>query len=248
MNYTFLSSFNRIMDNATRYVGTLSDKRQKELKEQLEHGSAQLINKEQLKMYLHSYGDIHRKKLLKAFEHIPLKVWNEGKISIFDYGAGLGLAEIVLSDFIRMNNVDLHIVNDVTLIEPSEVSLVHAVKYVHDMFNDSTIIPILKQDYEITSDDIQPKSQTVIHILSNVIDLPEFSGDRILSHLNEDNEHNNIVICVSPYYSEESRGKRLKEFENKLRGYRCIYKFHKHRDEWAENFSCQICIFESLYY
>lgn len=40
----------------------------------------------------------------------------------------------------------------------------------------------------------------------------------------------------------------IDEFCSKLQGYRCVYKFQKHIDEWSEKYSCQIRIYESLYY
>lgn len=240
--------FERIYENAKAYVDSLSNEVQNKLKEQLCHGVGFLTKKDQLKMYLKSYGEIHRDKLLHCYEKIPYKLWYEDKLSIVDYGAGQGLAEIVLADFLKSKNIGKDIIQDITLIDPSQISLIQAVKYLNNIFMDTKIVPIQKNDVDLYEYDLHPKANTVIHILSNVIDMSEFQGDSIISLLNGDNEHNNIVICVSPYYQENNRGKKMDEFCNMLRGYRCVYKFQKHIDEWEENYSCQIRIYASLYY
>lgn len=81
-------SFDNVLQAAEKYIDSLSDSKQKSLKNELGNGLADLTSKEQLDMYLSSYGDIHRQKLLLAYEKIPLKVWTENALSIVDYGCG----------------------------------------------------------------------------------------------------------------------------------------------------------------
>lgn len=241
-------SFEKIMDEVNVDVGQLSNKEQEALKEQLKHGAGRLTTKLQLKMYLRCYGEMHQAKLIRCYNNIPSKIWREEYISIIDYGSGQGLAEIVLADYLKSKWIDNDFVKDIILIDPSRVSLVQGVEYLSKIFTNSEIIPVLKNDVQIDAEDLNPKSKTIIHILSNVIDLDDFQGYKILSLLNEDTEHNNIVICVSPYYQEISRGRKIDEFGSKLQGYNCVYKFQKHIDEWKENYSCQIRIYKSMYY
>lgn len=120
--------------------------------------------------------------------------------------------------------------------------------YVNAFFSESRISVLCKKDDQINGDDINPKSSTVIHIFSNVIDLDDFDGHSILSLLNEDKSHNNVIACVSPYYQEATRGKRMKEFGEKLQGYSLVYKIEKHTDDWDKPYSCQIHIFISSFY
>lgn len=89
---------------------------------------------------------------------------------------------------------------------------------------------------------IQKSSQT------DVIGLHDFDGYSNLFLLNEDKFHNNIIVCVSLYYQEATRGKRMKEFGDKLHGYSSAYKLEKHTDDWDKPYSCQIYIFVSSYY
>ena len=100
----------------------------------------------------------------------------------------------------------------------------------------------------MTEDYIRPQSDTVIHILSNVLDIIEFERHNIARILNSDMGHNHILVCVSPFYQENGRGGLMDEFGDMLHGMRCEYKFEKHTDEWKNPFSCQIRIFVSSYY
>lgn len=64
-------------------------------------GLANLSSRNQLQMYLSAYGDIHRQKLMMAYDKIPTKVWSEGKLAIIYYGCGQCVGEMVLADFMK---------------------------------------------------------------------------------------------------------------------------------------------------
>ncbi len=241
-------SFKDILDNANKWIKTISSNKQTALKEKLKHGSANITSKELLKMYLHSYGEIHQLKLIQAFEHIPHNVWLEDGISVVDYGCGQGIAEMVLSDFIKSKFIEQDYIKEFILIEPSNISLMQAVKNVKQFFLNTHISAICKSDKDLSIDDVIYKSNTVFHILSNVIDLPDFNGKQVLNILNNGQSHNNIVICVSPFYQENCRGKWMEDFGKQLKGYRLHYRFEKHIDEWEKSYSCQIHIYVSSYY
>lgn len=241
-------TFVSVLQNAKKWFTSLSKTGQQNLIDDLEHGAGLLTTPRQLNAYIAKYGEIHQAKLLLAYEKIPSKVWHEDGITIIDYGCGQGIAEMVLSDYIASMHIDNDYIKDFILIEPSQQSLQCCIKHVNSFFRDSTICTVCKKDNQINAEDIIPKSSTVIHIFSNLIDLDDFDGNRIISLLNEDKSHNNIILCVSPYYSEATRGKRIKEFREKLQGYTLEYRLEKHTDDWNKPYSCQIYIFVSSYY
>ena len=241
-------TFEDILNNAEKWFTSLSESKRKSLKENLDHGAALLASKSQLKAYLHFYGSIHQAKLLQAFENIPKKIWSEGGVSIIDYGCGQGIAEMVLSDYIASKWIDNDFVKDFTLIEPSRENLLQAVEYVQAFYLEGKIRHYCINDKQITKEHINTITNTIIHIFSNVIDLEEFEGDRIADILSQDKSNNNIIVCVSPYYQETARGKRMEEFGKKLQGYSLRYKFEKHTDELEKPYSCQIHIYASMYY
>ena len=237
MNYTpniqkSSQTFVSVLQKAKDWFAPLSKTEQQNLIDDLEHGAAHLTNTRQLNAYIAKYGEI----------------WHEDGITVVDYGCGQGIAEMVLSDYMASRYIDNDYIKDFILIEPSRQNLQRCVKYVNAFFCESKISVVCKKDDQLNNDDINPKSSTVIHIFSNVIDLDDFDSDSVLSLLNEDKSHNNIIVCVSPYYQEETRGKRMKEFGDKLQGYTLVYKLEKHTDDWDKPYSCQIYIFVSSYY
>ncbi len=241
-------SFDDILDSAKAHINSLSEAKQKSLKEALENGLANLSTKEELDMYMTSYGDIHRQKLQIAFESIPYNVWREGEISIIDYGCGQCIAEMVLSDFLKKHYIDNDNFVDFTVVEPSKPSLSQGIRYLEQFFENCDITAYNIKAGKLTDDNIHPKSETVIHIFSNVLDIVEFERENIASILNQDMSHNHILVCVSPFYQENGRGALMDDFGKMLNGMRCEFKFEKHTDEWDKPFSCQIRIFISGYY
>lgn len=74
--YKSAYTFDGILSNTKKWFASLPERKQKSLKEELDHGAGILHSKSQLKAYLHFYGSIHQAKLLQAFEKIPSKVWS----------------------------------------------------------------------------------------------------------------------------------------------------------------------------
>jgi len=241
-------SFDRVIESAKKRIELLSDERQRNLKDDLEKGLANLNSSDQLKMYLSAYGDIHRQKLMIAFEKIPSKVWTESKISVVDYGCGQCIAEMVLSDFLKKHYIDNSVVEDFILIETSKLSLIKGLEYIHLFFPECKVQTFHTRVGNLTSDHIRPYNKTVIHIFSNVLDIIDFEREHIAFLLNQDMSHNHVLVCVSPFYQENSRGKLIDEFGTMLNGMRCEFSFEKHTDEWNKPFSCQIRIYISDYY
>lgn len=241
-------SFNDILKCAKTHISSFSETTQKLLKETLENGCANLSTKDELDMYISSYGDIHRKKLQMAFNKIPNRVWAEGEISVIDYGCGQCIAEMVLSDFFKEYYIDIDKIVDFTIIEPNKFSLSQGVIYLRQFFPNCDIKMFNIKAGELSADNIQTKSKTVIHIFSNVLDIPEFERENIADILNQDMRRNHILVCVSPYYQENGRGRLMDDFCQMLDGVNCEYKFEKHTEDWNKSFSCQIRILMSNYF
>ena len=241
-------NFDEVLETASKHIKALSDVKQKSLKADLENGLANLTSIDQLRMYLSSYGDIHRQKLMMAYEHIPNKIWYEGKLAVIDYGCGQCVAEMVLSDFMKHHYIDNDRIGEFIIIEPSRASIKQGIKYLQAFFNDCDITSFNDTVGKITPDNLRTNAQTVIHIFSNVLDMPDFEREHIAEILNQDMGRNHILVCVSPFYQENGRGALMDDFHAMTRGMRCEYRFEKHTDDWKKSFSCQIRIFVSGYY
>ena len=75
--------------------------------------------------------------------------------------------------------------------------------------------------------------------------MPEFSGKGLKEILTSTPNYQHVIVMVSPFYPEEGRGKRMDEFFDSLEGFKKVYSFQKHIEEWKENYSCQIRIMDN---
>lgn len=242
------NSFDNVKEQAKLHINGLSESKTKKLKEHLEHGLADLTSKDEMDMYLSAYGSIHQEKLLFTYNKLPRKILSEEKISVIDYGCGQGIASMVLCDVLQPIVGHPYMISDFHLIEPSKVCLHRAVELIHDFNPEAKIVYFNNACEDIWRMDIQPKSEVVVHLFSNVIDMPDFPRETVARKLNDMTDHYNIVVCVSPFYQEKGRAKHMDEFGEMLRLFRCHHSFEKHTDEWNRSFSCQARIYVSTYY
>lgn len=240
-----LLNFNIIIEQASGRYNALSETKQKELKESLSNGKALLKSSEQLDAYLYHYSDMHRKKLLRAYSHIPESIFQH-TFSVIDWGCGQGIASMVLDEFLVKQKFGTDMITDVTLIEPSKLCLRRAIRYIEWTLPNALLTTINKKEENVGSADICIQENTVLHILSNVVDIPEFSGVGIRRFLSSAKALSHILVMASPFYPEEGRGKRMDDFCDSLNGFHPIYSFQKHIDEWKEDFSCQIRILDNF--
>ena len=106
----------------------------------------------------------------------------------------------------------------------------------------SMVDTVRKREEEVEVSDICVIEHKVLHLLSNVVDMQEFSGDGICRFIKTNHKLHHLIVAVSPLYPEDGRGKRMDEFVESLKGFRKVYSFLKHIDDWNEDYSCQIRI------
>lgn len=232
-----LLTYDSLLAQASEYILSLSEAKQKDLKDNLSHGKALLKSNDQMKAYLHHYGQIHREKLLRAYKHIPSD-FLKSSFSVVDWGCGQGLASMVLSEYVPKQDI----VTDFTMVEPSARCLSQAEANLTWSNPKSMVDIVKKREEEVEARDICVQERKVFHLLSNVVDMPEFSGDGIRRFIEYNNELHHLIVAVSPFYPEEGRGKRMVEFVESLKGFRKVYSFQKHVDDWDNDYSCQIRI------
>lgn len=232
-----LITYDSLLAEASEYILSLPETKQKELKENLSHGKALLRSRDQMNACLHYYGKMHREKLVRAFKHIPFD-FLKSPFSVIDWGCGQGLASMVLNDYVRDQNT----ITDFTLIEPSVRCLSQAEANL-TWSNPKSMVDIVKKyEEDVETADICVQEHKVLHLLSNVVDMPEFSGEGVRRFIGANHQLYHVIIAVSPFYPEEGRGKRMDEFAESLNGFSKVYSFQKHVDDWQEDYSCQIRI------
>lgn len=232
-----LLTYDALLAQASEHILNLPETKQRELKENLSHWKALLKSGEEMKAYLHHYGRMHRDKLLRALQHIPAD-FLKSSFSVTDWGCGQGLASIILNDFISGEDI----ITDITLIEPSARCLSQAEATLTWCNSKSMVDTVRKREEEVEASDICVQEHKVLHLLSNVVDMPEFSGDDIRRFIKANHKLHHLIVAVSPFYPEDGRGKRMDEFVESLKDFRKVYSFQKHIDDWDEDYSCQIRI------
>ncbi len=240
-------NFNKIYNQALDHYSGLTQEKQKQVKEDLDHGKALLDNNDQLKAYIALYGDIHRKKMIRAYSHLPNSILRSN-FSVVDWGCGQGLASILLQEYIENTGNSNIRMSDIVLVEPSKPCLSMAEHYIQWTVPDISIWSINKKEECVDISDFPLCDLPTIHLLSNIVDIPEFRGDNVVKYLTHNRNYRQIVVCVSPFYAKDGRGKRMYDFGNRLHHHKRIYCFERHADEWKENYSCQIHIYDNLPY
>lgn len=237
-------NFNKIYNQALKHYHGLTQEKQKQIKEELDHGKALLDDNDQLKAYIALYGDIHRNKMMIAYNNLPSSILR-GKLSVVDWGCGQGLASILLQEFIEItSNINCKI-SDIVLVDPSKHCLSMAENYIQWTIPDISVWSINKKEENVSVFDFPMCDLPTIHLLSNVVDMPEFIGDNIVKYVNQNNNYRQIVVCVSPFYPKDGRGQRMYDFGRRLSNHKRIYCFERHIDDWQEEFSCQIHIYDN---
>lgn len=198
-------SFSKIREIANKEVSIqkkrLNKSEQSKLNDRLARGVKLLDNHLDLCLYLYSYGNMHQEKLIHCFNEINDEVFND-EIEIIDWGCGQGLGAMCLFDYLNEQKKS-NAVKKITLIEPSSKAIKRAVDHIKCFVDDSVEI-IIKNIYfeDVSKSDIKSNKRTVIHILSNVIDIEEINLDNLVNLIKSSGQNDNYIISFSPVYNE----------------------------------------------
>lgn len=167
-------------------------------------GVIPLRSESEMFIYLKRYGNMHKSKLLSAFEAFPFNELNE-PIEVIDWGCGQGLASLVLIDYLRTNNIPV-VISKIILIEPSELVLRRAALHISSARNDISLSTICKFINNLSYEDIHTEEQSIkIHLFSNVLDIDEaiFSMEDLTRNITSTQLGRNYFFCISPYINDE---------------------------------------------
>jgi hypothetical protein len=243
-NYSYLlnaqtnPTFENIRQLSVKFVMQLPEEVKTFLWEELENGVQILDSEGQLSMYMYAYGQMHLAKLFFAFEKLP--EMPNSDLHIIDWGCGQGLATIAFNDFLESKG-KTHTIKSVTLIEPSEFSLKRAALHTNKLLPKTKIRTVNKYLDEIVLSDISiPKGEIIIHLFSNILDVPNFSINSLAENI-KSNQSLNFLICVSPSIND-FRIERLNEFINSFEDF-SIYEDLTSND-WKNNWTidCKVAM------
>ena len=169
-----------------------------------------MTDENQLYAYMNSYGNMHYEKLIEALKTLPKAFFDE-ETNIIDWGCGQAMASMAYFDFLNQIGTE-QVIKNLTLIEPSEIALKRASLHIRN-FSPATDIHTINKDLDalVNEDFIKNKTNTHIHLFSNILDIDEFSLTALLQLVDSNFPGDNYFICVSPYIND-TRTSRLDAF------------------------------------
>ena len=205
-------AFNKVRNVSKNLYCELPQTQQDELYEDLNRGIDVLDSESLMVAYMYAFGQMHQAKLHHTFNKLPEVFVKQKEINIIDYGCGQALGTMCYADFLRQKNYKQH-VNNIILIEPSEICLKRAALNVSVFYPDAKIKTINKAFDDLTTDDVVCRKHTpTLHILSNVLDLISFDLERFSNVINKSIQGYNQFVCVGPYFGNSVRDCRIKKF------------------------------------
>jgi hypothetical protein len=174
----------------------------------LERGASILSEEEQLFTYFACYGGKHYYKLLYLLKKFFSSQMMQSKsntnihIEIIDYGCGQALATICLLDYLKQNNLHSIIIDNITLIEPSEICLSRGILHINHL-RSAPYYPQIKLVnkglQQLNANDLSTSSQNIkLHIFANILDLAGFEINKLANTIRESQSGINYFLCVSP--------------------------------------------------
>ena len=193
-----------------------------------------LESEEELFGYFKSFGNMHKAKLLSAFEALP-DIF-DSKVSIIDWGCGQGFASMVFLEKYEVENV-----NHITLVEPSEIALKRAALHCKKYHPNISLKTICKKLDDLNANDLNsPQSNVTIHFFSNILDIDNYSQKYLIELVEKKQTGENYFVCVSPYI-DAIKTERLesfkRHFENKCDSFELLLNIISTKN-LSDNFWC----------
>jgi ribosomal protein L11 methylase PrmA len=194
---SILNDFDSIRSISVRHAGTQKISGR---------GVKILESEEELFGYFKSFGNMHKAKLQSAFESLPDTF--SSKVNIIDWGCGQGIASMI---FIEKYGAE--IINNIALIEPSEIAIKRASLHIKKYNPVISIKTVCKKLDDLTEQDLKKNSvDTTIHLFSNILDIDDYSQKHLIELITQTQSGKNYFVCVSPYI-DAIKTERLESFE-----------------------------------
>lgn len=208
-------------------------------------GVTPLIEENELYIYLYRYGKMHKAKLESCFYKFPFVEINQ-PIEVIDWGCGQGLASMVLCDFLKSNDIEIHI-SKLTLIEPSHLSIKRAALHIRACPSVQTTITVCKSFESLELKDVCAGANAIkIHLFSNVLDIDEnyYSQNNLIELIKRSQKGINYFICCSPYITD-FKTNRIDNFVRSFRDREMIFSEDNQVGEWTNDWTRVVRVFKA---
>ena len=193
-----------------------------------DHGKKVLQTETELDGYFAAYGEMHIVKCKVALQNFPCRNANDEirshNFEVFDWGCGQGIATLTLLEFLRERNL-LGRLNAITLIEPSNIALERAKKWVAQNAGPGVKVKAVETpipaDIEGHMDEVDCSSAVSINLFSNILDIRSISL-QWLAHKTASLANVNYMICIGPKFSKNTRIQDFCGYFNPSSYFSCI--------------------------
>ena len=185
-----LNTSNLHFSTLRKFAGIDSDKR-----DELDRGRLTIHRQDLLNQYLYSYGLMVQRQWLHTLPK-TVDMLNDSQyqnLHIYDYGCGQGLATLLFLE----NLTELGSIDEVTLIEPSQIALQRARQIIGCVQPEAEIHSIHKKIDDLNESDLQINPEKMnIHLFSNVLDIDSFDQFEVFNKILKDGG-THYVIAIS---------------------------------------------------
>ncbi len=176
---------------------------------ELNHGVNLLTSEDALCCYMAAYGEMHAIKCRTTLRNMPFDSF--ANIEVVDWGCGQGIGTLCLTEMLNERN-KLHLLQKVTLIEPSKSALERAVFHVKKFTRGATrIVPL--QQYLPSIENKEPQTiineinydyRIIIHIFSNILDINNIDLAKIARIIPKVGTQQ-YIACIGPRNGNSNR-------------------------------------------
>jgi len=165
-----------------------------------------LESEAELYEYMKRFGNMHKAKLQAALA--PLSDNFSTEINIFDWGCGQGFGSMIF-----IEKFGTEIIRNISLIEPSELSLKRAALHIRKYNQNIPIRTISKKLNELSESDFTgAPADITVHLFSNILDIDDYSQTHLIDLIECTQSGTNYFVCASPYI-DEIKTERLESFK-----------------------------------
>lgn len=175
------------------------------------HGRKVLQSELELDGYMAAYGEMHIVKCRAALQNFPctspddyIRRYN---FEIIDWGCGQGIAVLTLLEFLEERGL-LGRLSGITLIEPSEIALNRAKRWVSQNVSSAIKVKALSKyipsDLGGKLDEVSCSSYICINLFSNILDINSVNL-LWLARKTSSLANINYMVCIGPKFTDNTR-------------------------------------------
>lgn len=180
--------------------------------ESLKQGGANLESESQITSFIGYWGLFYAFLHSYPFDNFPYTFFENKEINIIEYGCGLAFGSMIYSHYTYLSCYKQH-VNNITLIEPSELLLKRAALHASMFCPEANIKTVNKQLDKLEQNDIVcNKDIPTLHIFSDVLEKTNYDMDRLAYLIKNSVKGTSQFLCIQLYFDNYHHDNMINKF------------------------------------